>query len=385
MDFDIYRPCEPNDDFYKAWSRFQATAPGPVVWSRHNGGHWIPTTGEGISDVFRDHDRYSSDHIVIPVLPGEQLAFGAIAKDPPIHAVFRRFLTTGLTPKVVREREPQIRALAIELIETFVKEGRCDFISQYSDILPLCIFLDLVALPSGHRQMLSQWSNEVVIGSDLQRREAAFRNLGGYLAPVLESSRNGSADDLFTRLVNTKVDGRDITLEEAVGAALHLVIAGLDTVASLPGHAFRYLARNAALQKQLSEQPSLIPAAAQEFLRRFPVVTMSRRVRDDVVLHGVQLKQNDMVSLPTMLYNWDPAVTPEPLSVQLDRPAKETCTFGIGIHRCRGAVLGRSEVTITLEEWFKRIPSFRLRDESDQRVNTGAVAVVGKLELEWPV
>lgn len=383
VDFDVYNPGRPGDDFHATWRDFQSGAKAPLLWSPRNGGHWIATRGEDVFALYADHERFSSDHNAVPVLPDPQPMLGAIGTDPPDHAVFRRFLALGLTPKNIHARESAIRSLAASLVDGFAASGRCEFIRQYADVLPLTVFLDLVALPREDREMLAAWTGWIVRGADLAARAEGFQRLGAYLAPLILARRGNGDEDLLTQLANARRDGELLPMDEVIGAAVHLMIAGLDTVASILGFVFAHLARNPELQRELATGPARIPELSAEFLRRFPIVVMSRRVRQDVVLHGVQLKKDDMIALPSMLHNLDPAIHAAPLEIRTDRAQKDHCTFGNGVHRCPGALLGRLELMITLQEWFKRIPAFRMEGAGEPPVLGGIVAVVGRLGLLW--
>jgi cytochrome P450 len=92
-----------------------------------------------------------------------------------------------------------------------------------------------------------------------------------------------------------------------------------------------------------------------------------------------------MISAPTMLYNLDPAVFPDPLRFDPARRTVQVATFGNGIHRCPGALLGRAELLITLQEWLSRIPDFEIEDSVPLRTNGGIVASMDRLVLRWPV
>lgn len=45
--------------------------------------------------------------------------------------------------------------------------------------------------------------------------------------------------------------------------------------------------------------------------------------------------------------------------------------------------LARMEVIVTLEEWFKRIPEFRLADGATPVYHSGIVAAVDDVPLVW--
>jgi cytochrome P450 len=57
--------------------------------------------------------------------------------------------------------------------------------------------------------------------------------------------------------------------------------------------------------------------------------------------------------------------------------------FGSGPHMCPGAGLARKEIAITIEEWLKRIPDFRIAADSDLACSGGIVAQINKIVLEW--
>ena len=46
----------------------------------------------------------------------------------------------------------------------------------------------------------------------------------------------------------------------------------------------------------------------------------------------------------------------------IDRAENPHIAFGVGIHRCAGSNLARMEMQVSIEEWLKRIPDFRLED-----------------------
>jgi len=384
VDFDVYDPAAPGEDFHAAWVRFQAETPHPLVWSDRYGGHWIAVRGRDVFDVYGDHERFSSEVNTVP--PATSRApLGAIVLDPPQHAPFRSFLNTGLSPKAVRELEPGVRELAIRLIEGFRPDGGCDFIKAFADVLPLTVFLDLVDVPLADRVMLAEWSAIVTKVTDVEVRDTASRNLRNYLRPLIAERRARPGEDMLSRIVHAEVDGRPLSDEEAVGACTHLLIAGLDTVSSLLGFIMRFLARNPEQRRQLVDDPSRIRGAVKELIRRFPLVVMSREVRQDIELHGVSLRRGDMITIPSMLYNLDATEYPDPLAVDWGRPVLATCTFGAGVHRCPGAPLGQREVTIALEEWLPRIPDFWIDESLPQTVKGGVVATLDRLPLRWKV
>ena len=58
-------------------------------------------------------------------------------------------------------------------------------------------------------------------------------------------------------------------------------------------------------------------------------------------------------------------------------------SFGAGPHRCLGSHLARLEMRVALEEFHRRIPSYRLTPGDAPTIHGGGVFGVDRLLLEW--
>lgn len=382
VDFDVYHPTPDADGFHAAFVEFQRRAPGPLVWTPHHGGYWIPSRGQDVYDLFADHARFSSRHFFVPAAP-ELAPMGAFTLDPPQHQPFRAFLNQGLSPRATAVKSPFVRTLAGDLVEGLASRDGCEFIAAFGDVLPLTVFLDLVELPLDDREHLGHLADTATRAPTSQQRVEAIGGLAAYLQPHLQARRTGSGEDLLSRAAKADIGGRTITDTEALGASIHILGAGLDTVSSLFSFVMLFLARHPRHRRALVENPDLIPAASLELIRRFPVVTMVRQVRADLEMHGLRLRAGEMIAIPTPLFNLDESIYERPLEVDWTRKVDRMLTFGHGVHRCPGAVLGRNELVIGLQEWLRRIPDFEVPEGSDIRVAGGTVAKILNLPLVW--
>lgn len=380
--FDVYNPSSDAESFHQACVEFQRSTPAPLVWSPHHGGHWIAVRGQDVFDLYADHERFSSKHYFIPAA-AEPLPMGAFTLDPPEHGPFRDYLHKGLSPRTVNAEADFVRRLAIELSAQLAPRGQCEFIGDFADVLPLTVFLDLVDLPFEDRAKLGHWAEIGTRAPLAEERMAALENIAGYLQPYIEARRDNPGEDLLSRAVNSDINGRPMTGMEATGASIHLMGAGLDTVSSLFSFVMLFLARNPERRRELLDDPSLIPNATLELIRRFPVVTMVRMARADFEYKGVALKQGDMIAIPTAFYNLDDSIYPNPLDVDWHREVRKVLTFGNGTHRCPGSLLGRAELSIMLQEWLPRIPDFSVPPDADIPVAGGTVAKILNLPLRW--
>jgi cytochrome P450 len=170
---------------------------------------------------------------------------------------------------------------------------------------------------------------------------------------------------------------------EALQLCSQVLIAGLDTVVNFLGFAMLHLATHHELRDRLAAEPALIPAAVNELLRRSPIVTIGREVRQDIAFAGVQLKAGDMVMAPTALHGLDPRANERPDEVDLKRREPAHSTFGHGDHKCPGAHLARTELVISIEEWLARVPDVTLAPGAEVTFSGGLVGCVDALPLVW--
>jgi camphor 5-monooxygenase len=384
IDFDIYAAVPGDTDFHHIWRNMMDNSPYPVMWTPHNGGHWIALRGDLSDTVMSDYERFSNRTVLVPKdTAGEAYRLIPLSLDPPEHKPFRTLLNDNLSPKALGGVDETIRTLTIELIEGFKPNGRCRFIEDFAERLPLRIFMQLVDLPMADMPKLKHLADQFTRpdGSlTLPEVSALFRD---YINPVITARRGGSGSDMLTRIVSGQVGGRDLTDVEAENICIQTLVGGLDTVINLMSMTMAWLAQDSGLRRTLAANPERIDDALLEFMRRLPLVSSSREVRGDVEWEGVELKAGEMVMATTILPALDEAANPDPFAFDLDRKARRHSLFGKGSHTCPGAHLARMEMKIVLTEWFARIPEFRLAAGTTLSYASGIVGSVLPFELEW--
>jgi hypothetical protein len=190
-------------------------------------------------------------------------------------------VTKGFASKFIVALEPSVTAVARELIDTIVARGECEFVTEFAEILPIHIFLTLIGVPVEDRRMLR------ALGSQLTRpdgsmtpeqlRDAADDYLRPYILARLECPWRRSLQP-HPRGADR---GRPWSLDEAQRMCRNLLFGGLDTVVANVGFIALHLARYPEDWRRLREDPALIPAAADEFLRRYASTSVSRNVIAD--------------------------------------------------------------------------------------------------------
>src|SRR3546814_17172382 len=120
------------------------------------------------------------------------------------------------------------------------------------------------------------------------------------------------------------------TLFRSLSMATLLFAGGLDTVASELSYITHHLARHPEQQRRLREEPEIIPAVREEFLRRFGLSNTGRILTRDFEYKGVLFKKDEMIMVPNNLSGIDDRMYDRPMEVDFDRNAPK-----IGRTSCR--------------------------------------------------
>ena len=373
-------------DVHRAWTKVIETEPA-IFYTPVFGGFWVLNRADLLDEAWPDAELFASGRggVGIPPSPPELPPFLPIDSDDPFHKALRRPLNIALSPKAVSRLAVMARSLAVDLIEALVPRGQCDFVNEFSLVMPMELFLRIVDLPAGDRGYLIGLAHDSIKNPDMGRRFAAMKDMLAYVDGWVRKRVAQPGDDLISIVVTMDADGRPLTHDEQVGYITQLMFGGLDTVGGTMAMICRHLAENPRDRAYVAEHVAGEPAIIEELLRRFSIPTLSRVVTRDVDFHGVQMKQGERIMMPTMVHGLDQRRWPNPLDVDLQRSTRDHMAFGKGVHRCPGANLARAEIRIFLEEWLKRIPDFAIDPDKEVRYPSGSVAGLLSLPLTWPV
>jgi len=143
----------------------------------------------------------------------------------------------------------------------------CEFISEFAELFPISVFLDLMAWPHEMFDRFREWNFTLIHGEDPEVRARQLREITRYLRGLIAERRGVVTDDLTSVIVNAQVDGWPLTDDECLGMLILLFGGGLDTVTAVLGLHFAHLARHPELQDHLRKHPEDISATIDELLR----------------------------------------------------------------------------------------------------------------------
>jgi len=344
---------------------------------------WLLKGAEDVKTLLQDTENFikkgmgrwsqgiGEDWLVIPT-----------EADPPIHSLYRKALNPNFTPQKINAMSERVRARARTLIAGFRDRGACDFVNEFSEKYPINIVLDLLGLPQERMAEFLRWEKELLHTDDMVVRGNATRAVKNYLLEEIESRRRAPQQDYITAVLDFELDGRKWNDDEVLGHCFNLYLGGLDTVTSLLGLIFHFLATHPAHQRQLRENPAISQYAVEELLRAFGPVTSFRICARPVELHGQAIMPGEYVAVSTPLAGRDPAFYENPQEIRFDRrPAH--LSLGGGIHTCLGRHLARRELQYALEEFVGAIPEFRIKDGFKVPFFVGNILHIPDLHLQW--
>ena len=362
----------------------------PFVRSTYGNGFWVFTDAALIRDALQHPGVFSSTVVTVHD-PDPPYKWIPEMLDPPEHTVWRQLLAPHFAPRAMERLEDRVRERCVELIGEIAGAGHCDFLRDFAWRYPTTIFMELMGLPLDGLDQFLAWEHQILhpsVGDDPERTGAfeAMMAVMGYFSELMEEKRRDPADDLLSAALEWRIDGLPIPHEDLLSWCLLMFMAGLDTVSIQLSYAFWHLATHADDRVRVASDPSVIPAAVEEFLRQFAFVAPARKVMVDTDFHGCPLQKGDMVFTPLCGATRDPSVAGDgAATVRFDREVNNHIAFGAGPHRCLGSHLARRELRVALEEWHRVIPSYRLTPGVDVTEHGGGLYGIDRLELSWDV
>lgn len=347
----------------------------PISWQvdpNSGVGYWAITRREHLDFISKSPEIFSS---------AERTCFYAerddaqiemmrnllINMDPPDHVKYRRIVRNAFTPKVVDSYEQRFREIARQVVDRVLPKGRCEFVSEVAAELPLIAICELMGIPIEDRHEFFEWTNRMIGAEDpdlaASREEIgmAHFNVFQYGRKLAELHRESPRNNIVGALLDGTVQEEHLTDMEFCNFFLLLVVAGNETTRTVTTHGMRLLLESPEQYRKLQENPDMVEAAVEEFLRYHPAVIQFRRTAmQDIELDGTQIRKGDKIVMFYPSVNRDEDVFPAADAFDIERDLREGIrnehrAFGIGEHFCLGSHLARLELKVIFQEIIARI------------------------------
>jgi cytochrome P450 len=333
-----------------------------------------------VQAILRDADAFSNVFQLQHLAPegsqlGEARPPSMLGTDPPQHTRLRSLVGKAFTPRIVQRLEGRMEEISQALLEEALAKREVDLVEALTYPLPVTVIAEIIGIPAEDRAQFKAWSDQAVAnlgvafmsGFDperMRRQLALFEEMSGYLVPLAEERRRHPREDLLSGLVRAEHEGSRLSHEEMISMVVLLLVAGNETTTTLIGNAVLELVSHPGEQARLRAEPDLLPRAIEEVLRfASPVQFAPRRAARAAELHGVEIREHDVLLCWIGSANRDESVFARPERFDVARDPNPHLAFGFGIHHCLGHHLARLEARVALGALLRGTRRFALVDE----------------------
>ena len=347
----------------------------PVFWHEptpntpDGEGFWSVAGYAETLGVLRDPDTYSS------VTGGDRPYGGTLLQDlsiagqvlnmmdDPRHAQIRRLVSSGLTPRMIRRVEDDLRARARGLLDRIEPGVEFDFLIDVAAELPMQMICILLGVPESERH----WLFEAIEPSfdfggarkgEITRLsvEEAGSRIYQYGTELIAAKRAAPGDDMLSVVANADRDPlSDVELYMFFSL---LFSAGAETTRNAVAGGLLALSRHPDQYRLLRADPALLTTAVEEMVRwTSPSPSKRRTATRDTTLGGHQIRAGQKVLVWEGSANRDESVFARPDDFDAGRKPNPHLGFGQGVHYCLGANLARLELRVLYEELLARFGS----------------------------
>ena len=352
----------------------------PVHWSEgmsmfpEEGGYWSVTTADGVYDVSRDWETYSSERggitaVTDSVLPLELMTSMFIAMDPPKHDRIKALFQKGFTPKRIAEHEDEIREIARDVIGRLEGRETCDLVDDVAQPVVSRVIGSFMGLPPADDIVWARLMNMIFAANDPEVNPEGIETVMQRDIPeifercskLIADRRENPTEDLTSVLVHAEIDGEKLEEHEIVMGFFLLMAAGNDSTKATYCSAMRALLEDDEQRQMLLDDRSLVPSTVEEALRMFPAFAHFRRTATkDTELQGQKIKEGDKVIMWYVSSNRDESRYDDPHTFDIKRNPEHQAFGAGGRHFCLGTALARLELKILIEETLAAYPDMQI-------------------------
>lgn len=365
-----------NPDFYLRPDRLalyrRLRHEAPVAFHPERVTKWRPQGGRGwwavmrhqdVQDVTRNPRVFSSAQGTSPNDEPEEIvrALGMLHMDDPEHRWYRSIVQPAFSPRFTDGLLPAIARNADCAIDAILAEPNADVVAKVVNTYPINIIADMLDLPVEDKPQFVAWTR-LAFSPDRVRGDKAHKELIDYGTALARERRLKPGEDVVSRIVTAKVDGRPLTDVEIGGFISLLIGAGAETTGSTIGAGLWLLHLHPEQWSKWKADPSLTQQAVEEVLRcTSAVINFRRNATEDAVLGGKTIKKGEKVVMFYESANHDETVFQNPDRFDISRDARKHMSFGAGgPHQCLGEHLGKREIRTFFERFIARVERFEI-------------------------
>ena len=296
--------------------------------------------------------------------------------DGDLHINLRREHMPFFKPNYVADLRIKVSAKVQSLLDDINPNEPCNFVTAFSQQLPIFTLSEILGIPEADRQKLVTWmeflelaqyiqveqmkkelegqkTNEPVNTDMLEMFNNMIDEMFEYGRDIMNAKRKNPSDDLLSAIANAELEGQQLSPEFLDGSWLLIIFAGNDTTRNTLSGAIKLLTENPDQKQKLIDNPELMPNFLQECIRMIsPVMHMRRTTTCETEVGGQLMGPGEKLVMWYGAANRDPDIFVNPDKFDIKRVnADKHLAFGIGRHTC----IGKPVALMQLEESYKQI------------------------------
>ena len=385
-DLDLFTNGQPFDQFKKMREKAPVYLHAPFL-NDPEPGFWSLTRHEDILKVSSDPKTFSSQ-----AGTGTMITLGSedrrhpklwrsavdhmLNLDGDLHINLRREHMPFFKPNYVADLRIKVSAKVQALLDDINPNEPCNFVTAFSQQLPIFTLSEILGIPEADRQKLVTWmeflelaqyiqveqmkkelegqrTNEPVNTDMLEMFNNMIDEMFEYGRDIMNAKRKNPSDDLLSAIANAELEGQQLSPEFLDGSWLLIIFAGNDTTRNTLSGAIKLLTENPDQKQKLIDNPELMPNFLQECIRMIsPVMHMRRTTTCETEVGGQLMGPGEKLVMWYGAANRDPDIFVNPDKFDIERVnADKHLAFGIGRHTC----IGKPVALMQLEESYKQI------------------------------
>ncbi|MFF2109217.1 cytochrome P450 [Rhodococcus koreensis] len=305
------------------------------------------------------HVPYETPGMPAATEPSPQVPGLFIAMDPPDHTRLRRKLTGAFTVRRMKQLEEHIVDVVERQLDEMARLTQpVDLVKEFALPVPSLVICELLGVPYADRETFQVNTAKFLVKDQaLDEKMAAYGALTTYLAELVARNRAAPGEDILSDLARDD----DLTVEELIGVAFLLLLAGHETTANMLALGAFALLEHPEQLAELRADPELMPDAVEELTRYLAVADIFYRyATEDIELGGETIGKGSTVVVSLLAANRDPLRFDNPDALDIHRKARGHLSFGHGVHLCLGQQLARLEMRAGFEGLLRRFPALEL-------------------------
>lgn len=261
-----------------------------------------------------------------------------LSTDPPDHTRLRTHVARHFTPRTIAH----LRGVAEAFVDDALVHEELDVVDALASPLPVAIVCEILGVAEEHRPAVAEWSADLAGLAELGL-DRTIVDAGNHATRAFVELLDATTPLPGSLLASLRAS-RDLSRDELLGTAIHLLFAGHETTTSLIATGLLVLAHHPDQWSRVCDDAAMVPSVVEELARYItPAQVVVRWDEEGAVIVGCLGAANR-----------DPDVFRDPDALDVGRDPNPHVTFGHGAHFCLGAALARLEATVVFERLAAR-------------------------------